>query len=162
MADFYKKNEDGEFVKVDQDKDEDLKALWKKKSDNIVRERMRGVKETAKKEVEEEMLANIPESVTKAARAEVEKEFQKKLDDANSEKNKLDVALRRKTIAAEYGFKPELEDFLGDGDDEDMRSKADALKGGFSSGSKMGALDKETSSKNTSSVQERTGIKVEI
>lgn len=143
MADFYKKNEDGEFVKVDQDKDEDLKALWKEKSDGIVRERMRGVKESTRKEVEKEMLENIPESVTKAARAEIEKEFQKKLDDANSEKNKLDVALRRKTIAAEYGFKPEFEKYLGDGDEDSMRKEADTLKEGFGS-KKAEPLNKET------------------
>lgn len=153
MAEFYKKNDDGEFVEVDQDKDEDLNELWRKKSDDIVRGRLRDTKAKMRKEVEEEMAANIPESVTKAAREGVEKEYKAKLEAAESENRKLGIQLRRKAIAAEYGFKPEVEKFLGDGDEDEMRKEADTLKVSFeaAAGSKKshGGVEKTTKSSNS-------------
>ena len=142
MSNFYKKNENGEFV----DADADVDQLFREKSDSIVSARLGKVreKETARirEEITEETRKNALEEMKSEAKKELEAEYKDKLSDAEARANTLDVKLRRKTIAAEYGFKPESEDFLGEGSDDDMRAKADLLKKTFQTESSSKSIDK--------------------
>lgn len=160
MATFYKQNDNGEYVEADKDVDE----LWRQKSDEIVSSKLAKAreKETARlrEEIEEDIRKSSTEAIRSEVRAEIETEYKSKLEESESRVKQLDVKLRRKTIAAEYGFKPEAEDFLGEGSDDDMRSKADVLKNSFSVNNTT-RMEKETGTQ-VSKLQQKTGITVEI
>lgn len=156
MATFYKQNEEGEYIEADKDVDE----LFRQKSSDIVSSKLSKAKEKLREEIEDEVRSNALETIKNEAKAELETEYKEKLDMSESKVRQLDVKLRRKTIAAEYGFKPEAEEFLGEGSDEDMRAKADTLKNSFSS-ENLTSMEKQTEPK-VSKFQESTGIKVEI
>jgi len=99
---------------------------------DIVKNRLEQYKESESAKIREETEKSTREELTTTITKEVEEkikgEFQPKLDEAEAKSKKLDVQLRQKTIAAEYGFKSDIEKFLGEGDDEEMRKAADALK----------------------------------
>lgn len=161
MAEFYIKNEAGEFV----DGDEAVENRFRERSDKIVSERFNKVreKETAKirEEVEKEVREKTTETIKSEVRGEVEKEYQEKLDKANAENEELSIKIRRKTIAAEYGFKPDAEKYLGNGTEDEMRKEADTLKETFAKDGGFDAPEKETVSK-TSKLEEATGLKIEL
>lgn len=156
MATFYKQNDAGEYIEADQDVDD----LFRQKSGEIVSAKMAKAKEKLREEIEDEVRSNALETIKSEAKAELEAEYKEKLESSESKAKQLDIALRRKTIAAEYGFKPETEQFLGDGSDDDMRAKADTLKSSFASNGTM-QMEKSTEPK-VSKMQQKTGITVEI
>ena len=156
MATFYKKNDEGEFVEADNDVDE----LFQQKSDKIVSHKIRNAKEKLREEIEAEVRNSATDTIKSEVRTELETEYKEKLELSESKAKQLDIKLRRKTIAAEYGFKPETEEFLGDGSDDDMRAKADTLKSSFSDKGAHGIEKSQTPT--VSKLQEKTGITVEI
>jgi len=150
-VDFYVKNDSGEYAKATEAQ---IDELFKEKSDRIVAAKLKSRREKIREEVEAELRKEITEAVKaetgdtiKAeARKEVEAEYQDKLSKSESKAKELDIKLRRKIIAAEYGFKADAEKFLGDGDDEAMRANADALKTSFLSNESSGKkVEKQTS-----------------
>lgn len=156
MATFYKKTDEGEYVEADSDVDE----LFRQKSSDIVSAKLTKAKEKIRDEIEDEVRKSSLETIKSEAKEELEAEYKTKLEESESKARQLDIRLRRKTIAAEYGFKPETEEFLGDGDDEAMRAKADTLKNSFASN---GSVSMEKSTEPTvSKLQQKTGITVEI
>lgn len=157
MATFYKQDENGEYIEADKDVDE----LFRQKSSDIVSSKLTKAKEKLREEIEDEVRANALETVRSEVKQELEVDYTKKLEESESKARQLDIKLRRKTIAAEYGFKPEAEEFLGEGSDDDMRAKADTLKTSFGSISGNVSVDKQAEPK-VSKLQEKTGIRVEI
>lgn len=156
MATFYKKTDEGEYVEADSDVDE----LFRQKSSDIVSAKLTKAKEKIRDEIEDEVRKSSLETIKSETKEELEAEYKTKLEESESKARQLDIRLRRKTIAAEYGFKPETEEFLGDGDDEAMRAKADTLKNSFASN---GSVSMEKSTEPTvSKLQQKTGITVEI
>lgn len=160
MATFYKKSDSGEYVEADDDVDE----LFRQKSSDIISGKLAKAREKEiahiREEIEDEVRKNALETVKSEAKSELEAEYKGKLEESESKVKQLDIKLRRKTIAAEYGFKPETEEFLGDGDDESMRAKADTLKNSFSANGSV-SMEKSTEPK-VSKLQQKTGITVEI
>ena len=156
MATFYKQNDEGEYIEADKDVDE----LFRQKSSDIVSAKLAKAKERIRTEIEDEVRNSALENIKGEAKQELEAEYKTKLEESESKARQLDIALRRKTIAAEYGFKPETEQFLGDGSDDEMRAKADTLKNSFSVNN--GASIEKQSEPRVSKLQESTGIRVEI
>lgn len=156
MATFYKQNDAGEYIEADSDVDE----LFRQKSGDIVSSKLAKAKEKIRAEIEDEVRNSALETIKGEAKQELEEEYKTKLEASESKARQLDVALRRKTIAAEYGFKPETEQFLGEGSDEEMRAKADTLKASFASNGSV-AMEKQ-SEPSVSKFQKQTGIVVEI
>ncbi len=118
---FYTKGEDGEFAEVTQ---EQLENEFKPRYERFKKTETPKIRS----ELEESVRNELTPKLTEELRTTIESEFKPKLDEAESKLQKLDIQVRQKTIAAEYGFKKELESFLGDGTDDDMRAKADILK----------------------------------
>ena len=156
MANFYKQTDEGEYIEADKDVDE----LFRQKSSEIVSAKLAKAKEKIRSEIEDEVRSNALETIKGEARQELEEEYKSKLEASESKAKQLDIALRRKTIAAEYGFKPETEQFLGDGSDDEMRAKADTLKTSFGS-NEASHIEKQVEP-SVSKLQEKTGIRVEI
>jgi len=156
MATFYKQNDEGEYIEADKDVDE----LFRQKSSDIVSAKLAKAKERIRTEIEDEVRNSALETIKGEAKQELEAEYKIKLEESESKARQLDIALRRKTIAAEYGFRPETEQFLGDGSDDEMRAKADTLKNSFSVNN--GASIEKQSEPRVSKLQESTGIRVEI
>lgn len=156
MATFYKQNDEGEFIDADKDVDD----LFRQKSGDIVSSKLAKAKEKIRSEIEDEVRNTALETIKDEARQELEVEYKSKLEESESKARQLDIALRRKTIAAEYGFKPETEQFLGDGSDEDMRAKADTLKSSFATNGSI-SVEKQ-SEPSVSKLQKQTGIVVNI
>lgn len=156
MATFYKQNDEGEYIEADKDVDE----LFRQKSSDIVSAKLAKAKERIRTEIEDEVRNSALETIKGEAKQELEAEYKTKLEESESKARQLDIALRRKTIAAEYGFKPETEQFLGDGSDDEMRAKADTLKNSFSVNNSA-SIEKQSEPR-VSKLQESTGIRVEI
>lgn len=156
MATFYKQNDEGEYIEADKDVDE----LFRQKSSDIVSAKLAKAKEKIRTEIEDEVRTSALETIKGEAKQELEAEYKTKLEESESKARQLDIALRRKTIAAEYGFKPETEQFLGDGSDDEMRAKADTLKNSFSVNNST-SIEKQSEPR-VSKLQESTGIRVEI
>ena len=156
MATFYKQNDEGEYIEADKDVDE----LFRQKSSDIVSAKLAKAKERIRTEIEDEVRSSALETIKGEAKQELEAEYKTKLEESESKARQLDIALRRKTIAAEYGFKPETEQFLGDGSDDEMRAKADTLKNSFSVNNSA-SIEKQSEPR-VSKLQESTGIRVEI
>lgn len=156
MANFYKQTDEGEYIDADKDVDD----LFRQKSSEIVSAKLARAKDKIRAEIEDEVRSNALETIKGEAKKELEDEYKSKLEASEAKAKQLDIALRRKTIAAEYGFKTEAEQFLGDGDDESMRAKADSLKNSF--GSSGAAPIEKQSEPSVSKLQEKTGIVVEI
>ncbi len=160
MATFYKLNDAGEYAEADNDVEE----LFRTRSDEIIRKKLDKAKEREtekiRSEIEDEVRKSSLETIESELRTKIESEYKPKLEASEAKAHQLDIALRRKTIAAEYGFKPDTEQFLGDGDEDDMRAKADVLKASFS-GNINAPLEKQ-SEPSVSKLQQATGITVEI
>lgn len=160
MATFYKQNDEGEYIEADSDVDE----LFRQKSDEIVRSKLGKARERETEKIREEIEADVRKNAEDSIRTEIkdslEAEYKEKLEASEAKTKQLDIALRRKTIAAEYGFKPDTEQFLGDGSDDDMRAKADVLKSSFTT-KQFEGIQKQ-SEPAVSKLQKETGIKVEI
>ena len=156
MANFYKQTDEGEYIEADKDVEE----LFRQKSDSIVSAKVGKAKDKIRKEIEDEVRSDALETIKSEARAEIEEEYKPKLEASEAKVKQLDIALRRKTIAAEYGFKPDAEQFLGEGSDDDMRAKADTLKSSF--GTKEASHIEKQAEPSVSKLQEKTGIKVVI
>lgn len=154
---FYIKNESGEFV----DGNKEVEAEFKRKSDPIVArriaEKLEIELEKARPDIEKKVRGEVEESVRKTISAE----YKDKLAEANKKYEDLDIAFRRKTIAAEYGFKPESEEFLGSGTDEEMRAKADTLKNTFSTPTQTQTPDK-TDGAPQSKLLDKYGLDIKI
>lgn len=146
---FYTKNDDGEYTEVD------TKEMFKDRHDQWVRSETSKIKEDLEKTYREEM----SKTIAKETEDRIKNEYQPKLDDATKKVSELETSLRQKTIAAEYGFKPGTEKYLGTGSEDDMRKEADVLKNSF--GGTPPAGDKHTTD-SKSKTQERTGVKVVI
>lgn len=157
MTTFYKQNDNGEYVEADKDVEE----LFKQKSGDIVSSKLGKAKEKIRAEIEDEVRESALETLKGETRKELEEEYKSKLEASESKAKQFETQLRRKTIAAEYGFKPEAEQFLGDGDDDEMRAKADILKTSFRTSDKIEGIEKRTEP-SVSKLQEKTGIRVEI
>ena len=162
MVEFYKQTEDGEYQKATE---EEYEEAFRERSDKIVAKRLKAAREkdreSLREEMESEIRKNVKDSVRKEVEAKIKSDYEKKLAESEKRANELDVKFRRKSIAAEYGFKPEAEEFLGDGDDDAMRAKADKLKDSFANKSESKSIDKE-SGVTLSKVQQETGIAVEV
>ena len=158
---FYIKNDSGEFVEADKEIDEE----YKKRSWGIVHTRLEEIteRELEKKrpEFEKRVRGEVEEAFKKEIRESVEAEYKDKLAEADKKYGELDVAFRRKTIAAEYGFKPESEEFLGSGTDEEMRAKADTLKNTFSTPAQTQTPDK-TDGAPQSKLLDKYGLDIKI
>lgn len=148
---FYIKNEAGE----EQDATEIVNS--------VVENRLKKFKDSETSKIREKVIEETRDELTPVLTKEIEdkmkNEYQPKLDEANAHSKKLETQLLQKTIAAEYGFKPGTETFLGNGSADEMRKNADTLKESFSV---TGKAPKKETSTGKSLVQERTGIKVQI
>lgn len=122
---FYTKNDQDEYVEATQDQFEDF---FKTRIERLRQTERDKVKAELEQSVRSELEPKLKDELTKSITEAVEGEFKPKLEEAESKLAKVDVQLRQKTIAAEYGFKADLESFLGDGTEEEMRGKADLLK----------------------------------
>lgn len=149
---FYTKSEDGTFAEATQ---EDIDGLFKDRHDRWVSTESTKIRGDVEKTVREELTPTL----TKEIEDKVKAELQPKLEDAEKKANTLEIQLRQKTIAAEYGFKPGTEKYLGEGTEEEMRKEADTLKSNFSSAQQP--PEKETPT-GTSAVQTKTGVIVKV
>lgn len=158
---FYTKDDSGEYTEAT---DGQIEELFRSRSDKIVAKKLAAAREKAmeelRPELEEQIRKDFIPKLEEEAQKKATEEWQGKLDEANKRADGLDVALRRKTIAAEYGFKPEAEQFLGDGSDDDMRAKADALKSSFNQ-PEAKYPDKQ-STEPVSKLQQETGLKIVV
>lgn len=161
MATFYRLNDAGEYSEADND----VEDLFRSRSDEIIRKKLEKAKEREtekiRAEIEEDVRKNALETIKSELRTEIESEYKPKLEASELKAQQLDIALRRKTIAAEYGFKPDTEQFLGDGNEDDMRAKADVLKASFSGSNNTAGIEKQAEP-SVSKLQKQTGITVEI
>ncbi len=135
---YFTKNKEGEFVEVSDD------AMFKERHDRWVETESAKIRKDVEKAVRDELSPVI----TKEVEEKVKVEWQSKLDGVETKSKELETSLRRKTIAAEYGFKPETEKYLGSGTDEEMRKEADTLKSNFAVNAK--APEKQTASNSDS------------
>ena len=154
---FYTKDESGEYVEAT---DSQVEELFQARSEKIIAKKLAIARERQKEEIrpeiEEQFRKEFAPKLEAEAKEKAEGIFKTQLDEANA----LDVALRRKTIAAEYGFKPETEQFLGDGSEEDMRAKADTLKNSF--GAPAINAPEKTSTEPVSELQQKTGLNIVV
>lgn len=157
----YSKTESGEFEPATE---AELSAVFKEKSDRIVSKRIAEIREAevskAIEEAKPELEKTLRDELTAKIKDEVESEFKPQLEEVQRAKADLEVALRRKTVAAEYGFKPEAEEFLGNGSEEDMRSNAEKLKSNF--GAPAPQPPEKNSAEPKSSIMEKTGLDIKI
>jgi hypothetical protein len=150
---FYKKNNDGEYVEATEDdivpaQSERVERLRKTESEKIRAELEKTYRDELTPKITKELETKLTEDLSK----KFEGEYKSKLEDVNSKLQSAETQLRQKSIAAEYGFKPDLESFLGDGSEEEMRAKADVLKTTVVTPGK--ALEKETKAPATGFVSE--------
>lgn len=155
---FYIKNESGEFVEANKEVDEE----YKRRSDPIVGRRIAEKLEIelakARPDFEKKVRSEVEESLRKTIAAE----YEGKLAEADKKYAELDVAMRRKTIAAEYGFKPNVEEFLGSGTDEEMRAKADTLRANFNSAGNPSSMPEKGDGAPVSKIAQKTGLDIRI
>lgn len=156
------KSESGEFVEASASQ---LEEVFKEKSGAIVAKRLNAIRESemekARPEFEKKIRAELEPKLKDEAMAAAKAEFQTQLDEANKTISTKDIELRRKTIAAEYGFKSELEKYLGDGTDEEMRKEAETLKANFAAGNPGDGLQKTNGAPKSES-EELYGLDVKI
>ena len=144
MTQFYTKNEDGSFKEAD----DLVEQEFQEKSGKIVSLKLNAGREKMATSIREEISEEVRRETTDAIRREITDELSEKhqveINAVKKENEGLAMQLRRKNIAAEYGFKADDEEFLGEGSDEDMRAKADTLKASFESSRQIPAPDKKT------------------
>lgn len=158
---FYIKNESGEFVQADKQVEEEFERM----SHSIVSRRINEKLETelakARPEFEKKVRGEVETALRSEIRNDIEAEYKDKLAESDKKFRELDVAFKRKTVAAEYGFKPEVESFLGDGTEEEMRAKAETLKENFNSNSSASSSIEKTDG-SPSKIAQRTGLEIKI
>ena len=151
MGKFYIKNEAGEFTEAD----DLVEDEFHQRSEKIVAVRLAKKLEKETPKIREELESKVRDEVTETIKGEVTEalkgEYEAKVKAAEEKASQLDTELRRKTIAAEYGFTPEAEQFLGTGTDDEMRQKADTLKQSFVNKSAPAPEKTTTDSGNSSS-----------
>lgn len=118
---FYIKGENGEFAEATQDQ---VDSTFKERFERFKRNESANIRGEVETKVREELTPTLKKELEDQIKAE----YQPKLEEFENKAKKLDVQVRQKTIAAEYGFKSDLESFLGEGTDDEMRAKADILK----------------------------------
>lgn len=154
---FYIKGDDDKFIEATQEQlDQPIKGRIKRAEETAVE----NAKEELAKTLRTELTAELTPKLTETLTAEIEGKYKSKVEEAEAKANKLDTIVRQKTIAAEYGFKPELESFLGEGSDDEMRKLADTLKKSTATAGDT-KPNKETSD-GVTPTQAKTGIVVEI
>lgn len=140
--DLYIKTDSGDYVEPN---DDQLEEIFKKRSDKIITRRLQATTANAIERERSNILADVKEKELPKIRQEVEAEFTAKIEEADKKveaANKqaeeasrrvaeLESQICRKTIMGEYGLRPEAEEFLGTGSEDEMRAKADKLKSGF-------------------------------
>ena len=146
---YYTKNDAGEFTEVNTD------DMFKERHDRWVKNESAKIREDVEKSVHDELTKTITEQADKSA----SEKYQPQIDELKTKNEELETTIRQKTIAAEYGFKPGTEKYLGTGTDEDMRKEADNLKEKFGGGAT--APNRQQPGK-TSAIQTRTGVKITI
>lgn len=131
---FYKEDSNGEFIEATKN---DLDGYFKEESSRIVSSRLASMKEKYMAEAKAEADTKIREDLKKEITPEIEKtmsdKFKGQIADLEKSLSDANATIKRKTIAAEYGFKSDMEEFLGSGTDDEMRARADKLKDGFMS-----------------------------
>lgn len=146
---YYTQNDAGEYLEVDADE------MFKDRHDRWVKSES----EKVRKEVETSIRDELTPTITKEVEDRVKGEYETKLSDATANTTKLETQLRQKTIAAEYGFKPGTEKYLGEGTEEEMRKEADTLKTSFAT---AGTPPEKVTGKGQSKIQKKTGLQVTI
>lgn len=158
---FYTKDEAGNFSEATSEQVEDL---FRERSEKIIAKKLSSAREKEivklRSELEPEITKQISEKIKTETTVELEKKFQEKIDALTKGKAEVETKLRRKTIAAEYGFKTDAEEFLGDGTEEEMRAKADTLKNSF--GSTDPSFPDKKNGEPTSESFEKYGLDVKI
>ena len=158
---FYTKDDSGEYSEAT---DSQIEELFQSRSDKIVAKKLAIAREKEleriRPELEEQIRKDFTPKLEEEVKAKLTDEWQGKLNEAEKRANTLDVALRRKTIAAEYGFKPEAEQFLGEGTDDEMRAKADTLKSSFTT--PMTNVPDKSSTEPQSKLQQETGLNIVV
>lgn len=158
---FYIKNEAGEFVEASKEIDEE----FHRRSHSIVATRLKELREKdleeARPEFEKKVREETEGKIREEVNASLKNEYEAKLQEASNRATELDVKLRRKAIAAEFGFKPEAEEFLGSGTDEEMRAKADTLKTSFSAPANANTPEK-TGANPQSKILQETGLNIVV
>ena len=159
---FYTKDDSGEYTEAT---DSQIEELFQARSEKIIAKKLAIAREKEleriRPELEEQIRKDYYPKLEEEAKEKAKEEFEPKLHEAENRANELDVALRRKTIAAEYGFKPEAEQFLGNGTDDEMRSKADTLKNSFATQGMPNAPEKQ-STEPESKLQQETGLDIRV
>lgn len=146
---YYTKNDAGEFTEVNTD------DMFKERHERWVKNESAKIREDVEKSVRDELTKTITEQADKSA----SEKYQPQIDELKTKNEELETTIRQKTIAAEYGFKPGTEKYLGTGSEEDMRKEADNLKEQFGGGAT--APNRQQPGK-TSAIQTRTGVKITI
>jgi len=159
---FYTKDDSGEYTEAT---DSQIEELFQARSEKIIAKKLAIAREKEleriRPELEEQIRKDYYPKLEEEAKEKAKEEFEPKLHEAENRANELDVALRRKTIAAEYGFKPEAEQFLGNGTDDEMRSKADTLKNSFATQGMPNAPEKQ-STEPESKLHQETGLDIRV
>ena len=159
---FYTKDDSGEYTEAT---DSQIEELFQARSEKIIAKKLAIAREKEleriRPELEEQIRKDYYPKLEEEAKEKAKEEFEPKLHEAENRANELDVALRRKTIAAEYGFKPEAEQFLGNGTDDEMRSKADTLKNSFATQGMPNVPEKQ-STEPESKLQQETGLDIRV
>lgn len=146
---YYTKNDAGEFTEVNTD------DMFKERHERWVKNESAKIREDVEKSVRDELTKTITEQASKSA----SEKYQPQIDELKTKNEELETTIRQKTIAAEYGFKPGTEKYLGTGTEEDMRKEADNLKEKFGGGAT--APNRQQPGK-ASAIQTRTGVKVTV
>ena len=158
---FYTKDDSGEYSEAT---DSQIEELFQARSEKIIAKKLAIAREKEleriRPELEEQIRKDFAPKLEAEAAEKAKAEWEGKLDEANKRADQLDVALRRKTIAVEYGFKPEAEQFLGEGTDDEMRSKADTLKNSF--GKSDVQYPEKQSTEPQSKLQQETGLNIVV
>lgn len=158
---FYIKDDSGEYTEAT---DSQIEELFQSRSEKIVAKKLAIAREREleriRPELEEQIRKDFTPKLEEELKTKLSEEWQGKFDEAEKRANQLDVALRRKTIAAEYGFKPDAEQFLGDGTDDEMRAKADTLKSSFVT--PMTNVPQKSSTEPASKLQQETGLNIVV
>lgn len=146
---YYTQNDAGEYLEVDSDE------MFKERHDRWVKNES----EKVRKDVETSIRDELTLTITKKVEDRVKGEFETKLTEATATTTQLQTQLRQKTVAAEYGFKPGTEKYLGEGTEEEMRKEADTLKTSFANG---GTPPEKVTGGGQSKAQKKTGLQVTI
>lgn len=112
--------------------DDQVLTRFKERIDRIKSSEAKKVREELETTVRDELTPKITKELekdlTKTLTEKLEGDYKSKLQDAEKKVQENEVKIRQKTLAAEYGFKPDMESFLGTGTEDEMRANADKLK----------------------------------